>query len=680
MYLGAHMQYWIILGLIIVIILLLMQSLSLFLVGKLFKLENNRFRTALIISFINIIVIVITSTILIVFKNYVESKLLHNLILWASLDAIITISIIFTGILILIVNYLLYKKLYLIKFIKSLFLFIISSILLIILVGIMLFVVKKYTFQPYIVDGVSMRPTLGNGSYLFINKIGKSFKRGDIIVYGLADENKNVLLANGVKTEVSLDSDFVGRIIAEPGDDFKINNGRILVNGIEVGSVANNISDNSFAYRDGYFVMGDNKDHSFDSRDFGFIYKNKIVGKIIPQLTFWLDSDVTAPTANDDLKRLEASKDTSNQVSKFPYTYKNQIDVSNKLIYSKENPDNLKLNDPAYSNIIGIYAKNLLLNTDTEIMRIGAKGSYPYQIVLDQNNKILYIDFESSIYSIDLINYTGKKIYALTQNEIDNKSRKITSIKLSPNGSKLAITKDNLTTGEDYFIQEFIIIDLLKNKSTVVFETQNNSGSKNEKRYDIYSWINNTNLLVLGDEPYIFDKIYNLGINSKILTSNNFETHLSDDYIFSHDKKSLVGSSVISPLDGSYGTCYEDGCCYYNGLIYSHDSIVEIILKDENYSFSPYLWSPDGSQIIYYKSSVDLEVFNERCMNQFLSDEKQYFVYDFKTKLSTAIDNLKNQINLWYPNYTSSVNDKFIMVNGSTPNLGKNDVYLGYIK
>ncbi len=151
-----------------------------------------------------------------------------------------------------------------------------------------------FIITPNEVDGDSMLPNFHTGELLFTSKLHKwlggtnlgdklgfDYNRGDVIVF----------------QKPGLD-DFVKRIIAEPGDTIAIEDGRYVVNGetldeeftinnaqkrdgnfLEDGDPAKKIPDDYF------FVSGDNRDVSFDSRELGFIKREWIKGKVI--LRFW---------------------------------------------------------------------------------------------------------------------------------------------------------------------------------------------------------------------------------------------------------------------------------------------------------------------------------------------------------------------------------------------------------
>jgi signal peptidase I len=124
--------------------------------------------------------------------------------------------------------------------------------------------------QPYRMSGNSQIPTLVNGEYLMVNKLDRNFQRGDIIVY---------------RNPADYDQDFLKRIVAIPGDKIKISQGKLYINGNETfesylkeqnktNPGKQVIADQEIEIpADAYFVMGDNREFSLDSRDHGSIKK-----------------------------------------------------------------------------------------------------------------------------------------------------------------------------------------------------------------------------------------------------------------------------------------------------------------------------------------------------------------------------------------------------------------------
>jgi signal peptidase I len=152
----------------------------------------------------------------------------------------------------------------------------------------LLFIVVHLVVQNYRVDGPSMQTTLHNHEYILVDKAQYVFgkpHRGDVIVF-----------------EYPLDTtqDYVKRVIGVPGDTVKIDatNGTVEVDGTVItepyiSSPTYLCSDGSFGGEtntwvltsDEYFVMGDNRSNSSDSRCWGPVPARDIIGKAA--LVYW---------------------------------------------------------------------------------------------------------------------------------------------------------------------------------------------------------------------------------------------------------------------------------------------------------------------------------------------------------------------------------------------------------
>lgn len=147
-------------------------------------------------------------------------------------------------------------------------------------VGSIFIVVYLFIMQPNQVKGASMEPTFNSGDYIFTSKITYRFRplqKGDVVVF---------------KSPKNPDIEFIKRVIALPGDKVKITDNNVYVNGILVNEPY--ISDKTSLWDGGYvkentefqisehevFVMGDNRPRSSDSREFGPIRIESIIGQV----------------------------------------------------------------------------------------------------------------------------------------------------------------------------------------------------------------------------------------------------------------------------------------------------------------------------------------------------------------------------------------------------------------
>ncbi len=141
-----------------------------------------------------------------------------------------------------------------------------------------IFVVIHFTVQNFMVDGTSMEPGLQNGQYVLVNKLAYLFhtpERGDVIVFHFPKDT-NV--------------DLIKRVIGVPGDLIVIDGKTVRVNGVLLNepyimAPVNPLGSRLIVPPNEYFVMGDNRPVSDDSRDWGFVPKNYIVGKAV--LVYW---------------------------------------------------------------------------------------------------------------------------------------------------------------------------------------------------------------------------------------------------------------------------------------------------------------------------------------------------------------------------------------------------------
>lgn len=134
--------------------------------------------------------------------------------------------------------------------------------------------------QPHKIKGDSMQPNYPDAEYLLTDKVTYRFKepkRGDVVVF---------------KAPVSEGEEFIKRIIGLPGETVSIRNNVIFVDGKkldESGYLASSVITQPGAFlREGdeitvpanhYFVLGDNRPHSSDSRSWGFVAKDKLNGR-----------------------------------------------------------------------------------------------------------------------------------------------------------------------------------------------------------------------------------------------------------------------------------------------------------------------------------------------------------------------------------------------------------------
>lgn len=139
--------------------------------------------------------------------------------------------------------------------------------------------------QPHKVSGSSMFPNFHDGDYIITDKVTYRFRepeRGDVVVF---------------RNPRDQSQDFIKRIMGIPGDKIKVENNRVYVNGklIKEPYIKDSVITNTGAFmRNGeevtvapgeYIVFGDNRPHSSDSREWGYVKKNEIIGRVF--LRYW---------------------------------------------------------------------------------------------------------------------------------------------------------------------------------------------------------------------------------------------------------------------------------------------------------------------------------------------------------------------------------------------------------
>lgn len=142
-----------------------------------------------------------------------------------------------------------------------------------------------FLIQPVRVEGTSMQPQLDDQERVFVSKITYSvfdIQRGDVVVFYFPGDPKK---------------SFIKRVVALPGEMVQIVDGRMMVNGriLPEPYVPSAYFDNSsfgplYVAADSYFVLGDHRNVSNDSRHWGCVPRGSIFGKAI--LKYWPPDDI----------------------------------------------------------------------------------------------------------------------------------------------------------------------------------------------------------------------------------------------------------------------------------------------------------------------------------------------------------------------------------------------------
>ena len=141
--------------------------------------------------------------------------------------------------------------------------------------------IRYFVFQPFVVEGSSMEPSYHHGEYLFIEKVSYRLhepKRGDVIVFKYPN-NPNI--------------NYIKRIVGLPGETISIKDGKVYIDNqllaepyLETDTVTTVEKDLGATYEitlpsDRYFMLGDNRDHSSDSRSGWLLPEDFIVGRSV---------------------------------------------------------------------------------------------------------------------------------------------------------------------------------------------------------------------------------------------------------------------------------------------------------------------------------------------------------------------------------------------------------------
>jgi signal peptidase I len=163
---------------------------------------------------------------------------------------------------------------------KRIGVFFLDIIQVVVFAGAIFLFVYLLILQPHKIKGNSMQPNFPNGEYLLTDKVTYRFhepERGDVVVFKAPSQNGE---------------EFIKRIIGLPGERVSIKNGKVYIDGklldeseylspsvYTSGGFFLKENQESTVPSGQYFVMGDNREYSSDSRNFGPIGKEKITGR-----------------------------------------------------------------------------------------------------------------------------------------------------------------------------------------------------------------------------------------------------------------------------------------------------------------------------------------------------------------------------------------------------------------
>jgi signal peptidase I len=166
------------------------------------------------------------------------------------------------------------------QLIKAVIEFVMEILETIVFVGSLFIVIYLFIAQPNQVKGQSMEHTFQSGDYIFTSKITYKFRgpqRGDVIVF---------------RSPRNPDIEYIKRIIGLPGDTIIVRNNEVYVNDQQLNepyiAEKTNLWDGGYMKegepvvvpKDSLIVMGDNRPHSSDSREFGPIHFSSVDGQV----------------------------------------------------------------------------------------------------------------------------------------------------------------------------------------------------------------------------------------------------------------------------------------------------------------------------------------------------------------------------------------------------------------
>lgn len=162
---------------------------------------------------------------------------------------------------------------------RKIYYFLLDTVQTFLIAAAVFLVIYVFLFRPFEVKGESMYPSFYNNEYVLTNLISLRFqnpKQGDVIVF---------------KAPLDPERDYIKRVIGVPGDTILVKDGKVYVNNNELNETAylkpdiktypGNflIGETPITVPEGkYFVMGDNRLNSSDSREWGFVKKDEIIG------------------------------------------------------------------------------------------------------------------------------------------------------------------------------------------------------------------------------------------------------------------------------------------------------------------------------------------------------------------------------------------------------------------
>ena len=149
--------------------------------------------------------------------------------------------------------------------------------------AVLAFGIRTFVAEARYIPSGSMLPTLQINDRLIVDKLGYHFKspdRGDVVVFSPTD----------TLAKQNFHDAFIKRVIGLPGDKVEVKGGRVFINdqALRESYIA---EDPQYQYgpvtvpQDAYLVLGDNRNNSYDSHYWGFVPRDRIIGRAV--VRFW---------------------------------------------------------------------------------------------------------------------------------------------------------------------------------------------------------------------------------------------------------------------------------------------------------------------------------------------------------------------------------------------------------
>jgi signal peptidase I len=163
--------------------------------------------------------------------------------------------------------------------IKNFTLFLWETIKVVLVALLIVIPIRYFLFQPFIVSGQSMEPNYSHGDYLIVDEISYRFRepqRGEVIVFRYPEEPslRHIKRVIGLPQETINIENGVIEIVTISGEKMTLDESGYLTNFSTSGNTNISLKEKQ------YFVMGDNRSASFDSRRWGSLAQEYIIGRV----------------------------------------------------------------------------------------------------------------------------------------------------------------------------------------------------------------------------------------------------------------------------------------------------------------------------------------------------------------------------------------------------------------